>query len=101
MQFKKAEGIDLHSDKAAMQRLKEAAEKAKIELSGMTTTNVNLPYITANAEGPKHLDVTITRAKFNELTADLVERTLKPVRQAMSDAGLKASDLHKVLRSNR
>ena len=96
-EFKKAEGIDLHSDKAAMQRLKEAAEKAKIELSGMTTTNVNLPYITANAEGPKHLDVTITRAKFNELTADLVERTLKPVNQAMSDAGLKPSDLHKVL----
>ncbi len=96
-EFKKAEGIDLRNDKAAMQRLKEAAEKAKIELSGMTTTNVNLPYITANAEGPKHLDVTVTRAKFNELTADLVERTLKPVNQAMSDAGLKASDLHKVL----
>ena len=96
-EFKKEEGIDLTGDKAAMQRLKEAAEKAKIELSGMTTTNVNLPYITANAEGPKHLDVTITRAKFNELTADLVERTLKPVNQALSDAGLKASDLHKVL----
>ncbi len=96
-EFKKAEGIDLRNDRAAMQRLKEAAEKAKIELSGMTTTNVNLPYITANAEGPKHLDVTVTRAKFNELTADLVERTLKPVNQAMSDAGLKASDLHKVL----
>ena len=96
-EFKKAEGIDLHSDKAAMQRLKEAAEKAKIELSGMTTTNINLPYITANAEGPKHLDVTITRAQFNQMTADLVERTLKPVNQAMSDAGLKPSDLHKVL----
>ena len=96
-EFKKAEGIDLSSDKAAMQRLKEAAEKAKIELSGMTTTAVNLPYITANAEGPKHLDVTLTRAKFNELTADLVERTLKPVNQAMSDAGLKPSDLDKVL----
>ena len=96
-EFKKAEGIDLTSDRMAMQRLKEAAEKAKIELSGMTSTSVNLPYITADATGPKHLDVTLTRAKFNELTADLVERTMKPVRQAMSDAGLKASDLHKVL----
>ena len=96
-EFKKAEGIDLSNDKVAMQRLKEAAEKAKIELSGMTTTAVNLPYITADATGPKHLDVTITRAKFNELTADLVERTLKPVRQSMADAGLKASDLDKVL----
>jgi len=96
-EFKKAEGIDLTNDRAAMQRLKEAAEKAKIELSGVTTTVVNLPYITANAEGPKHLDVTISRAKFNELTHDLVERTLKPVNQAMSDAGLKPSDLHKVL----
>ena len=96
-EFKKAEGIDLSGDKVAMQRLKEAAEKAKIELSGMTTTNVNLPYITADATGPKHMDVMVSRAKFNELTADLVERTLKPVRQAMSDAGLKASDLDKVL----
>ena len=96
-EFKKAEGIDLSGDKVAMQRLKEAAEKAKIELSGMVSTNVNLPYITADATGPKHLDVTLTRAKFNELTADLVERTMKPVRQAMSDAGLTASDLHKVL----
>ncbi len=96
-EFKKAEGIDLSKDRVAMQRLKEAAEKAKIELSGMTTTNVNLPYITADATGPKHLDVTITRAKFNELTADLVERTMKPVRQSMSDAGLKPSDLDKVL----
>jgi len=96
-EFKKDEGIDLTNDKAAMQRLKEAAEKAKIELSGVTTTVVNLPYITANAEGPKHLDVTISRAKFNELTHDLVERTLKPVNQALSDAGLKPSDLHKVL----
>ena len=96
-EFKKAEGINLAADRVAMQRLKEAAEKAKIELSGMTTTNVNLPYITADATGPKHLDVTVSRAKFNELTADLVERTMKPVRQAMSDAGLKASDLHKVL----
>ena len=96
-EFQKAEGINLASDKVAMQRLKEAAEKAKIELSGMTTTNVNLPYITADATGPKHLDVTISRAKFNEMTADLVERTMKPVRQAMSDAGLKPSDLHKVL----
>ena len=96
-EFQKAEGINLANDKVAMQRLKEAAEKAKIELSGMTTTNINLPYITADATGPKHLDVTLTRAKFNEMTADLVERTLKPVRQAMSDAGLTASDLHKVL----
>ena len=96
-EFKKAEGIDLSADKVAMQRLKEAAEKAKIELSGMTTTVVNLPYITADATGPKHLDVTLTRAKFDELTADLVERTMKPVRQAMSDAGLKPSDLNKVL----
>jgi len=96
-EFKKAEGIDLSKDKGAMQRLKEAAEKAKIELSGVTTTAINLPYITADANGPKHLDVTLSRAKFNEMTADLVERTMKPVRQAMSDAGLKASDLHKVL----
>ena len=96
-EFKKAEGIDLSKDRVAMQRLKEAAEKAKIELSGMTSTKVNLPYITADATGPKHLDVTLSRAKFNELTADLVERTLKPVRQSLSDAGLKASDLDKVL----
>ena len=96
-EFKKAEGIDLKNDKVAMQRLREAAEKAKIELSGMTTTAINLPYITADATGPKHLDVTLTRAKFNEMTADLVERTLKPVRQAMQDAGLQPADLHKVL----
>ena len=96
-EFKKAEGIDLSSDKVAMQRLKEAAEKAKIELSGVTSSNINLPYITADATGPKHLDVTLTRAKFNELTAHLVEATMGPVRQAMSDAGLKASDLSKVL----
>ncbi|MBE6916547.1 MAG: molecular chaperone DnaK [Ruminococcaceae bacterium] len=96
-EFKKEEGIDLSTDRSAMQRLKEAAEKAKIELSGVTSTVVNLPYITANAEGPKHMDITITRAKFNELTHDLVERTLKPVNQAMSDAGLKPSDLDKVL----
>ena len=96
-EFKKAEGVDLTKDKVAMQRLREAAEKAKIELSGMTSTAVNLPYITADATGPKHLDVTLTRAKFDELTADLVERTMKPVRQAMNDAGLKPSDLHKVL----
>ncbi len=96
-EFKKAEGIDLKNDKVAMQRLREAAEKAKIELSGMTTTAINLPYITADATGPKHLDVSLSRAKFNEMTADLVERTLKPVRQAMQDAGLSASDLHKVL----
>ena len=96
-EFKKAEGIDLSGDKAAMQRLKEAAEKAKIELSGVTSTDVNLPYITADATGPKHLDVTLTRAKFNELTADLVDATMGPVRQAMSDAGLSASELSKVL----
>ena len=96
-EFKKAEGVDLTSDKVAMQRLKEAAEKAKIELSGVTTSNVNLPYITADASGPKHLDVTLTRAKFNELTAHLVDATMAPVRQAMSDAGLKAGDLAKVL----
>ena len=96
-EFKRAEGIDLSKDRVAMQRLKEAAEKAKIELSGVTTTNINLPYITADATGPKHLDVTLSRAKFNELTADLVERTMGPVRQAMSDAKLSASDLGKVL----
>ena len=96
-EFKKAEGIDLSGDKAAMQRLKEAAEKAKIELSGVTSSNINLPYITADANGPKHLDVTLTRAKFNELTADLVEATAGPVRQAMSDAGITANDLTKVL----
>ena len=96
-EFKKVEGIDLSKDKVAMQRLKEAAEKAKIELSGVTSTAINLPYITADATGPKHLDVTLTRAKFNELTADLVQRTLKPVNQALADAGLKPSDLDKVL----
>ena len=96
-EFKKSDGVDLSTDKVAMQRLKEAAEKAKIELSGVTTSNINLPYITADATGPKHLDVTLTRAKFNELTAHLVEATMGPVRQAMSDAGLKASDLAKVL----
>ena len=96
-EFKKVEGIDLSGDKVAMQRLKEAAEKAKIELSGVTTSNVNLPYITADATGPKHLDVTLTRAKFNELTAHLVEATMGPVRQAMSDAGLKGGDISKVL----
>ncbi len=96
-EFKKAEGIDLTGDKVAMQRLKEAAEKAKIELSGVTSTNINLPYITADATGPKHLDLTLTRAKFNELTAHLVEATAGPVRQAMSDAGLTGSDIHKVL----
>ncbi len=96
-EFKKAEGIDLSNDKSAMQRLKEAAEKAKIELSGVTTSAINLPYITADANGPKHLDVTLTRAKFNELTAKLVEATMAPVRQAMADAGVKASDLSKVL----
>ena len=96
-EFKKSDGIDLSGDKVAMQRLKEAAEKAKIELSGVTSSNINLPYITADATGPKHLDVTLTRAKFNELTGHLVEATMGPVRQAMSDAGLKPSDLAKVL----
>ncbi len=96
-EFKKSEGIDLSSDKVAMQRLKEAAEKAKIELSGVTSSNINLPYITADATGPKHLDVTLTRAKFNELTAHLVDATMEPVRQAMSDAGLTANDISKVL----
>ena len=96
-EFKKSDGIDLSGDRVAMQRLKEAAEKAKIELSGVTSTNINLPYITADATGPKHLDVTLSRAKFNELTAHLVEKTAGPVRQAMSDAGITASDLTKVL----
>ena len=96
-EFKKTEGIDLSNDKVAMQRLKEAAEKAKIELSGVTSTNINLPYITADATGPKHLDVTLTRAKFNELTAHLVEATAGPVKQAMADAGLSAGDISKVL----
>ncbi len=96
-EFKKAEGVDLSGDKVAMQRLKEAAEKAKIELSGVTTTAINLPYITADATGPKHLDLTLSRAKFNELTHHLVEATMGPVRQAMGDAKLQAGDLHKVL----
>ena len=96
-EFKRTDGIDLSGDKVAMQRLKEAAEKAKIELSGVTTSNITLPYITAEATGPKHLDVTLTRAKFNELTGHLVDATMGPVRQAMSDAGLKPSDLAKVL----
>ena len=96
-EFKKSQGIDLTSDKMAMQRLKEAAEKAKIELSGMMQVNVNLPFITADASGPKHLDVNITRAKFDELTSDLVEITMGPVRQALSDANLKASDIQKIL----
>ena len=96
-EFKKAEGIDLSGDKVAMQRLKEAAEKAKIELSGVTSSTINLPYITADATGPKHLDLTLTRAKFNELTAHLVKATAGPVQQAMSDAGLTGNDIAKVL----
>ena len=96
-EFKKAEGIDLSGDKVAMQRLKEAAEKAKIELSGVTSSTINLPYITADATGPKHLDLTLTRAKFDQLTAHLVEATSGPVKQAMSDAGLSGSDISKVL----
>ena len=96
-EFKRAEGIDLTGDKVAMQRLKEAAEKAKIELSGVTSTSINLPYITADAAGPKHLDLTLSRAKFDQLTAHLVEATAGPVRQAMSDAGLSGNDIQKVL----
>ncbi len=96
-EFKKTEGIDLSSDNMAMQRLKEAAEKAKKELSSATTTNINLPFITATAEGPKHFDMNLTRAKFDELTSDLVDRTATPVQNALKDAGLNASDLGKVL----
>ena len=96
-EFKKSNGIDLSTDKMAMQRLKEAAEKAKIELSGMQQTQINLPFITADSTGPKHLDVTLTRAKFEELIHDLVEQTVEPVNKALSDAGITAADLHKVL----
>ena len=96
-EFKKSEGIDLSTDKMAMQRLKEAAEKSKIELSSTPTSQINLPFITADATGPKHLDHTLTQAKFNELTSDLVQSTMGPVKQALSDSGLSASDLHKVL----
>ena len=96
-EFKKAEGIDLTTDRMAMQRLKEAAEKAKIELSSTPTSQINLPFITADANGPKHLDLTLTQAKFNELTSDLVQSTMGPVKQALSDSGLSANDLHKVL----
>lgn len=95
--FRKETGIDLRNDKMAMQRLKEAAEKAKIELSGVTSSNINLPFITADATGPKHLDVTLTRAKFDEITADLVEKTMGPTRQAMSDAGLTPDKIDKIL----
>ena len=95
--FKAEQGVDLSNDNMAMQRLKEAAEKAKIELSNVTTSQINLPFITADANGPKHLDMTLTRAKFNELTADLVEKTMGPVRQALSDSGLSPNDLNKVL----
>ncbi len=96
-EFKKENGVDLRQDKMAAQRLKEAAEKAKIELSGVASTAINLPFITADANGPKHLDTTLTRAKFNELTADLVERTMEPTRKALKDAGLNPGDLQKVL----
>ena len=96
-EFKKESGIDLTNDKMAMQRLKEAAEKSKIELSGMTTSNINLPFITADATGPKHLDITLTKAKFDDLTADLVQKTITCIRNAMSDAGLSASEIDKVL----
>ena len=96
-EFKKAEGVDLSGDKMAMQRLKEAAEKAKKELSSAMTTNINLPFITATAEGPKHFDMNLTRAKFDELTRDLVDKTAIPVQNAMKDAGLNYSDLGQVL----
>ena len=96
-EFKKEQGVDLRNDKMAMQRLKEAAEKAKIELSGVTTSQISLPFITADATGPKHLETTLTRAKFNEMTADLVEATMGPVRQAIKDSGLKTSELNKIL----
>ncbi len=96
-EFKKTQGVDLSNDKVAMQRLKEAAEKAKIELSGVTSTSINLPYITADASGPKHLDMTLSRAKFNELTGHLVEQTMGPVRQAMKDSGLDPKELARVL----
>ena len=96
-EFKKDNGIDLRNDKMSLQRLTEAAEKAKIDLSGVTSTNVNLPFITADATGPKHLDITITRAKFDEITADLVEATMEPVRNALRDSGLAASDISKIL----
>ena len=96
-EFKNANGVDLSTDKMALQRLKEAAEKAKKELSSATTTNINLPFITATAEGPKHFDMNLTRAKFDELTAHLVERTAGPVNSALNDAGMTASELSKVL----
>ena len=96
-EFKKSNGIDLSTDKMAMQRLKEAAEKAKIELSGMQQTQINLPFITADATGPKHLDITLSRAKFEELISDLVDATRIPVEQAMKDAGVTANDIHKIL----
>ncbi len=96
-EFKKTEGIDLSNDKMAVQRLKDAAEKAKIELSSTTTTNINIPFITADATGAKHLDMNLTVAKFNELTKDLVDATMGPVQQALSDSGLSPSDLNKIL----
>ena len=96
-EFKKEYGIDLRSDRMSLQRLMEASEKAKIDLSSVTSTNINLPFITADATGPKHLDITLTRAKFNELTADLVEKTMEPVRTALSDAGLQPGEIDKVL----
>ena len=96
-EFKKTDGIDLSADKVALQRLKEAAEKAKIELSGVASSNINLPFITADATGPKHLDITLTRSKFDELTADLVEKTMEPTKRALSDAGLSPSQINKVL----
>lgn len=96
-EFKKEHGIDLRQDRTSLQRLKDAAEKAKIELSSMASTNINLPFITADATGPKHLDMTLTRAKFEELTQDLVEATMDPTRQALSDAGLEPKDIDKVI----
>lgn len=96
-EFKKDTGIDLRNDRMALQRLRESAEKAKVELSGVTTTNINLPFVTADADGPKHLDINLSRAKFEEITADLVEKTMGPTRQALADSGLEPKDIHKVL----
>jgi len=96
-EFKKDQGIDLRTDRMALQRLSEAAEKAKVEISSVTTTDINLPFITATQDGPKHLNVTLTRAKFDELTADLVEKTMGPTRQALSDAGLTAAEIDRII----
>ena len=96
-EFKKSEGIDLKNDRMAMQRLREAAEKAKVELSSMTETTISLPFITANQSGPKHLEMKLTRAKFEEMTADLMDRTITPTKRALEDSGLKSSEVDKIL----